>query len=97
MTPHPNSATSLSKPGPSPVRNHPNQDLCILVSDNGAGIPLESQAHIFESFYTTKAVGVGTGLGLGIVNRIVEQIGGTVHFSSVPGDTEFIVRLPAGE
>ena len=72
------------------------QDLCILVSDNGSGVPLESQAHIFDSFYTTKPAGVGTGLGLGIVHRIVEQIGGTIRFSSMPGDTEFIVRLPAG-
>ena len=72
------------------------QDLCILVSDNGSGVPLESQAHIFDSFYTTKPAGVGTGLGLGIVHRIVEQIGGSIRFSSVPGDTEFVVRLPAG-
>lgn len=71
-----------------------HQDLCILVSDNGSGVPLESQPHIFDSFYTTKPVGVGTGLGLGIVHRIVEQIGGSIRFSSIPGDTEFVVRLP---
>ena len=39
-------------------------------------------------------MGVGTGLGLGIVQRIVDQYGGTVTFSSEPGDTEFRVRLP---
>ena len=75
--------------------NPTTQDLCILVSDNGSGVPLESQPHIFDSFYTTKPAGVGTGLGLGIVHRIVEQIGGSIRFSSVPGDTEFVVRLPA--
>ena len=69
-------------------------DLCILVSDNGTGIPLESQPHIFDPFYTTKPVGIGTGLGLGIVHRIVEQFGGTIHFTSMPGETEFVVRLP---
>ena len=53
----------------------PRTILCILVADNGSGIPLESQAHIFDPFYTTKAVGVGTGLGLGIVQRITEQYG----------------------
>jgi len=72
----------------------PRRFLCVTVADNGAGIPLESQAHIFDPFYTTKAVGVGTGLGLGIVQRIVDQYGGTVTFSSEPGDTEFRVRLP---
>ena len=75
---------------------HPQAtDLCILVCDNGSGIPSASQPHIFDAFYTTKAVGIGTGLGLGIVHRIVEQIGGTILFSSVPGETEFVVRLPA--
>ncbi len=68
--------------------------LCITIADDGPGIPLESQAHIFDPFYTTKAVGVGTGLGLGIVQRIVDQYGGTVTFSSMPGNTEFRVRLP---
>ncbi len=70
-------------------------DICIRVADDGSGIPLESQAHVFDTFYTTKPVGVGTGLGLGIVHRIVEQYGGVIRFSSVPGSTEFIVRLPA--
>ncbi len=70
-------------------------DLCILVRDAGSGIPPENQPHIFDAFYTTKPVGIGTGLGLGIVHRIVEQIGGTILFSSVPGETEFVVRLPA--
>ncbi len=72
----------------------PRHYLCVTIADNGAGIPLESQAHIFDPFYTTKAVGVGTGLGLGIVQRIVDQYGGTVTFSSEPGSTEFRVRLP---
>ncbi len=71
------------------------KDLCIAIKDNGAGIPLDSQQHIFDPFYTTKPVGVGTGLGLGIVYRIVEQYGGVIRFSSVPGETEFVVRLPA--
>ena len=76
--------------------HHPQDtDLCILVCDNGVGIPPETQPHIFDPFYTTKPVGIGTGLGLGIVHRIVEQIGGTILFSSVPGETEFVVRLPA--
>jgi signal transduction histidine kinase len=71
-----------------------DSDLCISIEDNGSGIPLESQPHIFDPFYTTKPVGVGTGLGLGIVHRIVEQFGGVIHFSSDTNGTEFVVRLP---
>jgi signal transduction histidine kinase len=73
----------------------PHADLCISVSDNGVGIPLESQPQIFDPFYTTKPVGVGTGLGLGIVQRIVDQYGGVIRFSSEPGNTEFVVRIPS--
>jgi nitrogen-specific signal transduction histidine kinase len=40
-------------------------------------------------------VGVGTGIGLGIVQRIVDQYNGTIRFSSQPGSTEFVVRLPS--
>ena len=69
--------------------------LFISVSDNGSGIPLDVQPRIFDPFYTTKDVGVGTGLGLGIVSRIVDQFGGTIRFSSQPGHTEFIVTLPS--
>ena len=69
-------------------------ELCILITDYGEGIPLDCQSQIFDPFFTTKPVGVGTGLGLGIVYRIVEQCGGTVRFSSTPGETEFAIRLP---
>ena len=72
------------------------KNLCISVTDNGPGIPSEVQKQIFDPFYTTKQVGVGTGLGLGIVHRIVEQFGGRILFSSEPGHTEFVVRLPSG-
>jgi signal transduction histidine kinase len=69
-------------------------EICVSISDNGSGIPTECQAHIFDPFYTTKPMGVGTGIGLGIVHRIVEQNGGVILFASEPGQTEFVVRLP---
>jgi signal transduction histidine kinase len=69
--------------------------ILISIADDGAGIPLDIQPHIFDLFYTTKEVGVGTGLGLGIVNKIVDQYGGTIRFSSQPGRTEFVVSLPS--
>ena len=70
--------------------------ICVSVTDNGSGIPVEDQGRVFDPFYTTKQLGVGTGLGLGIVHRIVEQFGGRILFSSQPGNTEFVVRLPGG-
>jgi signal transduction histidine kinase len=81
-------------PGDAARGAKPRHYLCIAIADDGVGIPLESQPQIFDPFYTTKPVGVGTGLGLGIVQRIVEQYGGTITFSSVPGNTEFRIRLP---
>jgi signal transduction histidine kinase len=74
--------------------NESQPEICISISDNGSGIPIECQAHIFDPFYTTKPMGVGTGIGLGIVHRIVEQNGGVIRFASEPGKTEFVVRLP---
>jgi signal transduction histidine kinase len=74
--------------------NDGRPEICISISDNGSGIPAECQAHIFDPFYTTKPMGVGTGIGLGIVHRIVEQNGGVIRFASEPGNTEFVVRLP---
>jgi len=71
------------------------REICVSIRDDGPGIPPESQPHIFEPFYTTKDVGVGTGLGLDIAHRIVTaQYGGSVSFTSQPGATEFVVHLP---
>jgi two-component system phosphate regulon sensor histidine kinase PhoR len=71
----------------------------ILISDNGVGIPLEDQAHIFERFYRVhkhraRDAG-GTGLGLSIVKNIVLAHGGQISLRSTPGEgATFIIRLP---
>jgi signal transduction histidine kinase len=66
--------------------------------DNGSGIPPEIQSRIFDAFFTTKPMGVGTGLGLDIVQRIVaHQHGGRVDVESAPGRTVFTVRLPVNQ
>lgn len=74
----------------------PGKDwLAVSIEDHGAGISPEALPHIFEAFFTTKPQGSGTGLGLEIVHRIVTQkFGGTIEVNSVPGKTQFIVRLP---
>jgi signal transduction histidine kinase len=67
----------------------------VSIHDAGSGIPESARRHIFEPFYTTKPVGVGTGLGLDIAYRIVTgQYGGKISFESRPGSTEFLIRLP---
>lgn len=67
----------------------------VRVLDDGPGIPDDLKGQIFDPFFTTKPVRQGTGLGLDIVRRLVEQNGGLIEVSSEPGRTEFRVTLPA--
>ncbi|HEU5080946.1 MAG TPA: ATP-binding protein [Opitutaceae bacterium] len=78
----------------SMLRNE-TRDVAVLdVTDNGPGISADVQERLFDPFFTTKAT--GTGLGLPIVARLVEQHGGEIAFQSGPGaGTRFSVRLPA--
>lgn len=67
----------------------------IDVCDNGPGIPEDIIGKIFDPFFTTKPVGEGTGMGLSICYRIVENHGGTIAVSSKPGKgTIFTLTLP---
>jgi len=71
------------------------EQLRVDIRDDGPGIPAEIKSRIWEPFFTTKAVGEGTGLGLEVVKRIVvRRHGGTISVTSSPGDTCFTVRLP---
>ncbi len=66
------------------------------VIDNGPGIPEDRRRLVFDPFYTTKAPGKGTGLGLNIVYRIVTKYHGTIAVSSGPeGGTTFELRFAA--
>jgi PAS domain S-box-containing protein len=70
----------------------------VVVSDSGSGIAAANLARIFDPFFTTKPEGQGTGLGLTIVQGIIEKHGGTVRVSSTVGrGTSFTIWLPAGE
>ena len=74
----------------------PNGDrIVVKIIDSGTGIPLEIQSRIYEPFFTTKSVGKGSGLGLDVVRRIVEnRHRGAISLESEPGKTCFIVCLP---
>jgi signal transduction histidine kinase len=63
--------------------------------DNGIGMDENTQKHIFEPFFTTKPVGEGTGLGMSIVFKTIEQHKGGITLHSTPGiGTEFNIKLP---
>lgn len=66
----------------------------IEVHDNGPGIPPQLLPRIFDPFVTTKAPGVGSGLGLTICQRIVRELGGRLSAHSRPGHTVFTIALP---
>lgn len=72
-----------------------NNQLRVEIEDNGPGIPKEIKNRLTEPFFTTKPMGKGSGLGLDVVRRIVEnRHGGSLMIESVPGRTCFIVLLP---
>ena len=67
----------------------------VAIGDQGEGVPEENRKLIFEPFFTTKPTGQGTGLGLDIVRHIVvDKFGGEIKLDSIPGKTEFIIKLP---
>ena len=68
----------------------------LRVADNGPGVPDEVKAQIFDPFFTTKGSGKGIGLGLAIVQQIVEAHGGAISLDSAQGQgTAFTVSFPA--
>jgi two-component system, NtrC family, sensor kinase len=67
----------------------------IIVQDTGCGIPEENLTKIFEPFFSTKAVGVGTGMGLYISSAIIVKLGGLMTVESELGKgTSFTITLP---
>ncbi len=74
-----------------------NDCAIVRIRDNGTGIPKEIQTKIFDQFFTTRPVGKGTGLGLGVAREIITEVHhGHLTFHSEPGvGTEFVVSLPS--
>jgi len=72
-----------------------HRDILISFSDNGAGIPNDVMAKLFTPFFTTKANGAGTGLGLNVSRDIIHKHGGTLEAENRPeGGALFLIRLP---
>lgn len=72
--------------------------VALVVQDNGSGIPTEILPRIFEPLFTTKEQARGTGLGLSVVHRIVQQHAGQIRVESRIGyGTEFTILLPVAK
>jgi two-component system, NtrC family, nitrogen regulation sensor histidine kinase GlnL len=79
----------LADPGGKGRRHLP---LMVSVTDNGSGIPDDLRPYLFDPFVTSKRK--GTGLGLALVAKVIDDHGGVIEFDSQPGRTVFRVFLP---
>ena len=73
-----------------------NGHVCLAVQDSGSGIPAEHRHHIFDALFTTKG-NKGTGLGLAVVQNVMERHGGTVYLEdSAARGARFVLAFPEG-
>ncbi len=75
-----------------------NKEILIKVVDNGTGIEKQHLEKLFDTFFTTKPIGKGTGLGLGICKSIIEGMGGNIEIDSVFNKgTSVNIKLPISD
>ncbi|MFG1478970.1 PAS domain S-box protein [Xanthobacter sp. V4C-4] len=88
----------VEQPPPRRIRIRARREgdmLAIQIADNGPGVSPEIAARIFDPYFTTKAAGVGTGIGLSISRNIVASHGGELRLAARPeGGAAFEIRLP---
>jgi len=91
-----NAIHALTKGGNVTITTKQKGDwVCLVVKDTGIGMPLAVKKKIFEPFFSTKPVGQGTGLGLSVVQGIVESHQGSIHVTTAPGKgSKFEIHLP---
>ncbi|SEM19866.1 Cyclic nucleotide-binding domain-containing protein [Aquimarina amphilecti] len=90
-----NAVDAMDHSGVLKIKTYKDQNfLKTEIIDNGKGIPEENLNIIFDPFYTTKAIGEGTGMGLEVVQRIINQHHGDITVKSKKGETRFTVCIP---
>lgn len=90
-----NAIDAMQGKGDITIRTSPQgKSVVVEIEDNGPGIPAEIQPKLFTPFFTTKAMGKGTGLGLNISYNIVMKHRGDIRVTSQPGRTCFTITLP---
>jgi len=91
-----NAVDAMDGAGTLRVTTRVEEDIAVVeIADSGPGMSPQVAARAFEAFYTTKDVGKGSGLGLDIARRIVEERhAGTITIDSRPGETLLRVRIP---
>jgi signal transduction histidine kinase len=91
-----NAIDALGENGTISITTRRDGDCALVdIADDGPGIPPEIRERVFDSFFTTKDVGQGTGLGLATARRIVvDRHAGSLTVDSIPGGTSFHVSLP---
>ena len=90
-----NALDAMKKGGELTVRTYGHGGSVVFnVIDTGSGIPPENLERIFDPFFTTKDVGEGTGVGLDVVQKVVQLHHGKIEVESKPGRTEFRVTFP---
>ena len=80
-----------------PSNNEGNTNLCVVVGDNGIGIPEDKHAFVFDRFYQVSETHnrIGTGIGLALVKELTQLIGGTIEVKSKPRvGSEFAIKIP---
>ena len=90
-----NALDAMPNGGTLLLKTYPEREFVkIEIADSGSGIPEDILPQIFDPFFTTKDIGQGTGLGLDIVQKIIQQHRADIKVDSRPGHTIFTICIP---